>query len=74
MERSGRVRYTWEGAPALLERMAKTNARADATWLRSLSLEESVRIFEDLCNGIPEVSVQLELDPPPVVLSRLWRR
>ena len=73
MRRSGRVSYTWEGAGPLLERLAKANARADEAWLRSLSMDESARILEDLCRGIPELSVTSELDPPPVVLWRLWR-
>ncbi|MBI4606422.1 MAG: hypothetical protein HY721_31035 [Planctomycetes bacterium] len=73
MRRSARVSYTWEGAAARLDRMAKANARADEAWLRSLSMEESARILEDLCRGIPELGVTSELDPPPVVLWRLWR-
>ena len=70
---SNKVRYTWDGAAERLARLAKANARADAVWLRSLSVAESVRIFEDLCRGIPEIEPRSDLDPPPVVLSRLWR-
>ncbi len=44
-----------------------------AAWLRSLTMEESIRIFEDLCSGIPEVIQRADRDPPPVVLFRIWR-
>lgn len=73
MRRSTRVSYEWKGAREMLDRLAKANARADETWLRSLSMEESALILEDLCRGIPELCVSSELDPPPVVLWRLWR-
>jgi len=73
MRRSNRPSYTWEGAAAQLDRLAKANASADEAWLRSLSVEESIRVFEDLSPGIPELSVATDLDPPPVVLFRLWR-
>jgi len=53
--------------------MAKRIARGDKTWLRSLAEEEPARIFEDLCEGIPEIQLRPERDPPPVVLSRIWR-
>jgi hypothetical protein len=74
MRRSSKVSYEWTGARAKLDRLAKANARADETWLRSLSVEESALILEDLCRGIPELDVTSELEPPPVVLWRLWRR
>jgi len=73
MPRPSRVSYTWKGAAAHLDRLAKANARADEIWLRSLSSDESALILEDLCRGIPELSVASDLDPPPVVLWRLWR-
>lgn len=73
MRRSSRISYEWKGAGARLDRLAKANERADETWLRSLSVEESALILEDLCRGIPELRVIPELDPPPVVLWRLWR-
>jgi hypothetical protein len=73
MGQSSRGTYTWKGAAVRLGSLAKANAQADAIWLRSLSVEESVLIFEDLCRGIPELSDRSELDPPPVVLRRLWR-
>jgi hypothetical protein len=73
MGASGKVRYTWEGSATFLDRLAKANERADAAWLRSLSLEESALILEDLCRGIPEVPVASDEDPPPVVLCRIWR-
>jgi hypothetical protein len=71
MGRSTGNTHTWKDAAVRLDRLAKANAQADATWLRSLSVDESVLIFEDLCRGIPEVSRRLDLDPPPVVMSRL---
>ena len=73
MRRSTGVRYTWNGAAALLDRLGKANARADEAWLRSLSIEESALLLEDLCRGIPELDATSELDPPPVVLGREWR-
>ena len=74
MRRSSKVRYEWKGARAKLDRLAKANARADEMWLRSLSVEDSALILEDLCRGISELGVTSELDPPPVVLWQLWRR
>jgi hypothetical protein len=74
MRDSAKPSYTWEGSSGFLDRLGKANARADEAWLRSLSAEESALILEDLCRGIPEVTVTSELDPPPVVLWRLWRR
>ncbi|MBI4585527.1 MAG: hypothetical protein HY717_16050 [Planctomycetes bacterium] len=73
MKTSMRIDYTWHGAKNRLQRMAKANARADEEWLRSLSMEESIRIFEDLCLGIPELGVTSQRDSPPVVLWRIWR-
>ena len=68
-----RVHYTWKGAAEALERQAEANARADAAWLRSLTIEDSVRILEDLCRGIPEVGTpHSDTDPPPVILFRMW--
>ena len=68
-----RANYTWRGAAEALERLAEANARADAEWLRSLTIEESARIIEDLCRGIPELGTPpSETDPPPVVLFRMW--
>jgi hypothetical protein len=74
MRGSTRITYTWQGAAERLERLAAGNARADQAWLRSLSIGESIAIFEDLCRGIPELSITPELDPPPVALWRIWRR
>ncbi len=73
MKRSAGVTYTWESAGARLDRLAEANARADETWLRSLSIDDSALILEDLCRGIPELGVTSDLDPPPVVLWRMWR-
>ena len=73
MRRATPVSYSWKGAAEHLDRLAKANARADAAWLRSLSLEESACILEDLCRGIPELGMTTELDPPPVVLWRVWK-
>ncbi len=73
MGRSTPVSYTWTGASDHLDRLAQANARADEAWLRSLSMEESACILEDLCRGIPELKMTAELDPPPVVLWRIWR-
>jgi hypothetical protein len=67
------MNYTWEGAAERLQRMAARVARSDEAWLRSLSVEESIRIFEDLCRGIPEIPLRAERAPPPVVLFRIWR-
>jgi hypothetical protein len=72
MRESG-ITYTWKGAAEHLDRLAAANARADETWLRGLSMDESARIFEDLSRGIPELSITPELDPPPVVLWPIWR-
>jgi hypothetical protein len=69
----GEVRYTWKGAAERLRRLGEANARANEAWLRSLSVAESIQIFEDLCQGIPEISPSSERDPPPVVLARIWR-
>ena len=74
MERHARVNYAWKDAATQLDRLAKANARADEAWLRSLSIDESAVILEDLCRGIPELGVTSEWDPPPVVLWPLWRR
>ena len=65
--------YTWNGAAERLKPMAKGIERADEEWLRSLTLEESIRILEDLCQGIPEVELRPDRDPPPVVRFRTWR-
>jgi hypothetical protein len=73
MTQSSRTAYTWEGAARRLERLAEANARAEAAWLAGLSIEESIRIFEDLCQGIPEVSPAAAPDPRPVVLGPIWR-
>ncbi len=73
MRRFSRVSFAWKGVPTMLDRLAKANARADEAWLRSLSMDESALILEDPCRGIPELSVTSELDPPPVVLWRVWR-
>jgi hypothetical protein len=73
MGRSTRASFTWKGSAARLDRLAKANAQADGDWLRSLSIEDSVLLFEDLSRGIPELSEHPDLDPPPVVLWRLWR-
>ena len=44
-------------------------------WLRSLSVEDSIAIFEDLCAGIPELADQdRAADPPPPVLASIWKR
>ncbi len=73
MNPPARVAYTWDGAARRLERLAKANAQADEAWLAALSTEESIRIFEDLCQGIPEISPAPHRDPPPVVLFPIWR-
>ena len=73
MGRSAKGSFTWEGSANRLDRLARANAHADAAWLRSLSIEESILVFEDLSRGIPELGERVEPDPPPVVLSRLWR-
>ncbi len=74
MSHSKRVTFTWEGSAARIDRMGEANRRAEEAWLRSLTIEESVRVFEDLSRGIPELVARSEPDPPPVVLFRLWRR
>jgi hypothetical protein len=73
MGRFTKVNYTWRDATEHLDHLAKVNARADEAWLRSLTMDQSVLIFEDLSRGIPEVRATSELDPPPVVLLRIWR-
>lgn len=65
--------FTWEGAAGRMERMTAANRRATVRWLRSLTIEKSVRIFEDLCEGIPELDSQRLPDAPPVALFKLWR-
>ena len=66
--------YTWKGAREYLRRLGEANARATEAWLVSLTPEESIRIFEDLCRGIPELDVLTDTDGPPPVLCRAWRR
>lgn len=73
MEPASGIEYTWIDAGARLHRLAKANAEADASWLRSLSIEDAVAIFEDLSRGIPELNERADRDPPPVVLVRIWR-
>jgi hypothetical protein len=73
MSTPARAAYTWDGAALRLERLAEANARADKAWLTGLSTEESIRVFEDLCQGIPEISPVPYRDPPPVVLFPIWR-
>jgi hypothetical protein len=65
--------FTWNGAAERLERLALANRRATIERLRSLSEEESIAIFEDLSEGIPEIENESK-SPPPVVLFRIWRR
>lgn len=51
-----RVQYTWEGAREAWRRMGEAAEKAHTRWLRSLTIEESVAIFEDLSRGIPELA------------------
>ncbi|GEM_PF-5834445 len=58
-----------------LERLAAANAAANRERLRRLTLEESIREFEALCEevhrGFPEVPVRH--DPSPG-LAKFWKR
>lgn len=66
--------YSWEGAAEAWRRFAAANDRATAVWLSSLSEEESVRIFEELCEGIADAPLPEAIpDPAPVVLFRIWK-
>ncbi|MBI5366665.1 MAG: hypothetical protein HZA54_06485 [Planctomycetes bacterium] len=49
------------------------NDRAQGEYLRSLTQEESLAVFMELCEGIPELRSYRPPKPPPVVLFRLWR-
>ena len=66
--------FTWKHAAERLDRLARANHRAEMRWLRSLSEEESIAIFEDLCQGIPGTERTDSSDPPPVVLGAIWNR
>ena len=65
--------FTWEGAAERFRRLAQANLRATEEWLRQLSVEESIRIFEDLCQGAPERSPSPVPTAPPIALFRIWR-
>ena len=67
-----RTHFSWEGFTNALKRLATANGRATADWLRSLTPEESIEIFESLSEGIPEIPFETS-HPPPVPLFRIWR-
>lgn len=70
---TGHTIYEWEGAARYWERLGAANHKANVEWLRSLDQRASIEIFEDLCSGIPGVDADPSLDPPPVVLFKIWR-
>ncbi|MBI4612224.1 MAG: hypothetical protein HY720_01305 [Planctomycetes bacterium] len=68
-----RREFTWENAAERWRRFGEANERATADGLRSLTLEEGIAIFEELCEGFPELGEVDPPDDPPVVLFKLWR-
>jgi hypothetical protein len=67
------MEFTWEGAAALWDRMGAANRRAEQAWLESLTVDEAIALFEDVCRGVPELDRADIPDDPPVVLFLLWR-
>ena len=65
--------FTWDGSRERLMRLGEANRKAWLEWLRSLTPEESTRVFEDLSEGIPELDKDRPASPPPVSLFRLWK-
>ncbi|MBI3098551.1 MAG: hypothetical protein HYY93_09970 [Planctomycetes bacterium] len=68
-----RSHYTWEHARERIDRMAEANRVATEEWLRSLTPEESISIFEDLSRGLPENDRTLEREDHPVPLHKIWK-
>ena len=70
---SPRPSTSWEGAADAWRRLGAANHLA---WVRSLdemTVEESIRVFEDLVKGIEGIGYERAPKPLPVVLFRLWR-
>ena len=65
---------TWRRWKEVLPRFAAANERAEEEFLASLSQEEGLRIFEDLCAEIQGPDDDRDDDSRPVPLVRLWRR
>jgi hypothetical protein len=65
-------RMSWSRAAESWRRMGERADAAHGLWLESLSVEESIRILEDLTEGIPELDREDIPDDPPVVLFRIW--
>ena len=64
----------WEGFEEHYRRIGEANRRATEEYLRSLTVEESIEIFEDLCEGFPELRDRPPLPrDPPVPLFRIWK-
>jgi hypothetical protein len=68
-----RIEFSWEGARESQDRLAAANERAWRAHLASLTTAESIRIFEELCEGIPELDRERPPLGHPVPLFRLWR-
>ncbi|NUN48808.1 MAG: hypothetical protein HUU15_08285 [Candidatus Brocadiae bacterium] len=64
---------SWANASEDWARLDSANRRATKDWLRSLAREESIRLFEELSEGIPEAEWAGAPDEPPVVLFRIWK-
>jgi hypothetical protein len=65
---------TNHGWAAALERMSAASRRVHADRLRSLTVEQSLAILEDLCGGIPEFDRPGERRVHPVGLCKIWKR
>jgi hypothetical protein len=61
----------WEGAADTWKRLGDANREATVAWLQTLTLEEPVRLTEELCEGIPGLRDADVSDDPPVVLARI---
>lgn len=68
-----RSTYTWEQARERQDRLAEANRRATVEWLRSLTPEASIAVFEDLSRGIPENDRICQRDDHPVPLYKIWK-
>ncbi len=64
---------TWEGARVRMQSLAAANHRAWVEWLDSLSIESSIRAFEDLCTAYSEVVEDRLPKDRPLVLFTIWK-
>ena len=64
---------SWSHAVEHWSRLAEANRKATTKWLQALPLEESLRIFEDLAEGIPELDFERTSTDHPIPLFKIWR-